>query len=114
MLKKIDEGKWTKLLNRRVQHFGYEFKYGTNNVDTTDKVGDLPEFCNPLRDTLTKVLKSFKTSDKPQEATKLFDNYPLSELNDDIINEQNPVESRYFESSGGMFDQLTLNDYLPG
>jgi len=34
MLKSIDAGKWTKLLNRRVQHFGYEFKYGTNNVDT--------------------------------------------------------------------------------
>ena len=34
MLKTIDQGKWTKLLNRRVQHFGYEFKYGTNNVDT--------------------------------------------------------------------------------
>ena len=34
MLESIDTGKWTKLLNRRVQHFGYEFKYGTNNVDT--------------------------------------------------------------------------------
>ena len=34
MIKSIDAGKWTKLLNRRVQHFGYEFKYGTNNVDT--------------------------------------------------------------------------------
>ena len=34
MIDSIDEGEWTKLLNRRVQHFGYEFKYGTNNVDT--------------------------------------------------------------------------------
>ena len=87
MLKKIDEGKWTKLLNRRVQHFGYEFKYGTNNVDTTDQVGDLPDFCNPLRDNLTKVLKSFKTSDKPQEAIKLFDDYSLPELTDEILDE---------------------------
>ena len=34
MLKLIDKEKWVKLLNRRVQHYGYEFKYGTNNVDT--------------------------------------------------------------------------------
>lgn len=64
MLTKIDEGKWTKLLNRRVQHFGYDFKYGTNNVDTSDKMGELPDFCDPLRDNLTKVLKSF-TQEKP-------------------------------------------------
>ena len=34
MLTSIDSNKWVKLLNRRVQHYGYEFKYGTNNVDT--------------------------------------------------------------------------------
>lgn len=36
MIKKIDSGKWIKLLKRRVQHFGFEFKYGANNVDTED------------------------------------------------------------------------------
>jgi alkylated DNA repair protein alkB family protein 8 len=34
LLKEIDSNEWTKLLNRRVQHYGYEFKYGTNDVDT--------------------------------------------------------------------------------
>ena len=42
MIATIDKGKWIKLLNRRVQHFGYEFKYGTNNVDTNNQIGDLP------------------------------------------------------------------------
>ena len=33
IIKTLDSGKWEKLLNRRVQHFGYEFKYGTNDVN---------------------------------------------------------------------------------
>jgi len=39
MVKQIDAGSWIKLLNRRVQHFGYEFKYGTNNVDPNQEKG---------------------------------------------------------------------------
>ena len=48
MMKEIDQNEWTKLLNRRVQHYGFEFKYGTNNVDTESKMGKLPEFCDPI------------------------------------------------------------------
>ncbi len=47
-MKGLDEGegehKWQKLLNRRVQHYGYEFKYGTNNVDLEKSIGTMPEF----------------------------------------------------------------------
>jgi len=32
----LDSNKWSKLLNRRVQHYGYEFKYGTNNVNADE------------------------------------------------------------------------------
>ena len=48
MLSLIDKEKWVKLLNRRVQHYGYEFKYGTNNVDTKKQIGELPSFCDPI------------------------------------------------------------------
>ena len=48
MLTLIDKEKWVKLLNRRVQHYGYEFKYGTNNVDTKKQIGELPSFCEPI------------------------------------------------------------------
>ena len=44
MISALDAGKWEKLLNRRVQHFGYEFKYGTNNVDYDASLGEMPDF----------------------------------------------------------------------
>ena len=40
----FDERQWIKLLNRRVQHYGFEFVYGANNVDRARKLGDMPEF----------------------------------------------------------------------
>ena len=40
----LDEKDWIKLLNRRVQHYGYEFVYGANNVDKTKHLGDYPDF----------------------------------------------------------------------
>jgi alkylated DNA repair protein alkB family protein 8 len=48
LLVKIDEGKWEKLNNRRVQHHGYEFKYGRNQIDKDDRQGEIPHFFKPL------------------------------------------------------------------
>jgi hypothetical protein len=44
LIKIIDDQKWNKLSNRRVQHYGYEFIYGSNNINKNNKVGELPEF----------------------------------------------------------------------
>ena len=33
LLERIDSGKWERLNNRRVQHHGFEFKYGRNQID---------------------------------------------------------------------------------
>jgi alkylated DNA repair protein alkB homolog 8 len=44
LVKALDQGEWEKLLNRRVQHFGFEFKYGTNDVDPDKSMGKFPEF----------------------------------------------------------------------
>ena len=60
LIKALDENKWIKLLNRRVQHYGYEFVYGSNNVDVTRKIGDMPSFLDFLIPRLEKVLKSYK------------------------------------------------------
>jgi len=65
MLKLIDKEKWVKLLNRRVQHYGYEFKYGTNNVDTKSQIGDLPSFCDPVLPRMKKALMAFDEGEKP-------------------------------------------------
>ena len=44
----FDERQWIKLLNRRVQHYGFEFVYGANNVDRTRKLGDMPDFLSSI------------------------------------------------------------------
>ena len=44
MVAALDAKKWSKMLNRRVQHYGYEFKYGTNNVDADEEMGQMPPF----------------------------------------------------------------------
>ena len=60
MIESIDKNSWTKLLNRRVQHYGYEFKYGTNNVDGDQKLGQMPDFCDGISKPIQNVLKRFK------------------------------------------------------
>jgi alkylated DNA repair protein alkB family protein 8 len=44
LIENIDKEEWKKLTNRRVQHYGYEFVYGANNIDKTKKIGALPDF----------------------------------------------------------------------
>ncbi len=44
LVEAFDKNQWIKLLNRRVQHYGFEFVYGANNVDKTRKLGDMPDF----------------------------------------------------------------------
>lgn len=44
LVEAFDKNEWIKLLNRRVQHYGFEFVYGANNVDKTRKLGDMPDF----------------------------------------------------------------------
>ena len=44
MVEMIDMNNWHKLTNRRVQHYGYEFVYGSNNIDKSKKIGTLPDF----------------------------------------------------------------------
>ena len=44
LIKFFDSQKWIKLMNRRVQHYGYEFVYGANNVNKSKKIQDMPIF----------------------------------------------------------------------
>ena len=50
-------------MNRRVQHFGFEFVYGANNVNKTDKIKEMPSAENEtfakINDRLNDVLKGF-------------------------------------------------------
>ena len=72
IVKGLDEGegehKWQKLLNRRVQHYGYEFKYGTNNVDLEKSIGTMPEFLTFLEPSKSSFLlilrRAFRCDEK--------------------------------------------------
>lgn len=55
LLQMIDLGKWEKLNNRRVQHHGFEFKYGRNQIDKEQNKGKIPEYFNKLLNNLQKI-----------------------------------------------------------
>lgn len=42
LVKLIDGCKWVHLNNRKVQHYGYEFKYGKNNINKHEKINPIP------------------------------------------------------------------------
>lgn len=48
MIHEIDAQDWKKLSNRRVQHYGYEFIYGANNINKDNKIGTLPSFTDSV------------------------------------------------------------------
>ncbi|XP_065880166.1 alkylated DNA repair protein ALKBH8 homolog isoform X2 [Euphorbia lathyris] len=48
LLAAVDERPWKNLSKRRVQHYGYEFRYETRNVDTEQKLGQLPSFVSSV------------------------------------------------------------------
>lgn len=104
MINSIDSQQWNKLTNRRVQHYGYEFIYGANNVNKKKKIGDLPNFCGGVLKKIEEILGKFcLKSDLEQTKIKNF------EFNEDL-GSKNPSFYEMF----GNFDQLTINDYSPG
>lgn len=85
-----------------MQHFGYEFVYGANNVDKTKKISDMPPFLEFLIPRLEQKLREF-TFNEAGEAV------PFSQEDQSAENKKETVYDRH-----GMFDQLTANDYMPG
>ena len=52
LIEAIDKREWHKLATRRVQHDGYEFIYGQNNVNPNKKLGPLPEWVQRVQSDL--------------------------------------------------------------
>ena len=65
-----DEGSESKLKNRKVQHFGYEFIYGSNSVDPNCPLIDrkIPDSCSKIWSTLESKGSSF-ASFRPNQLT---------------------------------------------
>ena len=97
----LDSQKWNKLLNRRVQHYGFEFKYGTNNVNAEEQMGQMPPFFDFLGPKLEQQLSNFKLDPETGFVAEYSSN--------DEADDRPTALSEY-----GLFDQCTVNDYMPG
>ena len=58
IVKFLDKVKWNPMNNRRVVHYGYEFLYGTNNIDKMRPIEPFPEIFKPLMEKLNKEIAS--------------------------------------------------------
>lgn len=52
IFEEVDKREWHVLATRRVQHDGYEFVYGHNNVNPNNKLGPLPDWIQPVQQKL--------------------------------------------------------------
>ncbi|XP_022631641.1 alkylated DNA repair protein alkB homolog 8 isoform X2 [Vigna radiata var. radiata] len=59
LLQAVDCRPWNSLAKRRVQHYGYEFRYDTRNVNTRHCLGELPSFVSPILERISSC-PSFK------------------------------------------------------
>lgn len=74
LIKQIDLEEWTKLANRRVQHYGYEFLYGINSIDKNKKaLKPIPEF---LQTTMNKINKLTEGIQPPMDQLTINDYSP--------------------------------------
>ncbi|KAM7262089.1 hypothetical protein ACFE04_021166 [Oxalis oulophora] len=56
LLAAVDSMPWYGLAKRRVQHYGYEFRYDTRNVDPKQHLGELPSFVSHI---IKRIASSF-------------------------------------------------------
>ncbi|GBG83454.1 hypothetical protein CBR_g37166, partial [Chara braunii] len=64
LLDATDGISWDCLSKRRVQHFGYEFKYKIRNVDRRERLGDLPAFVKDVVDRIS-LLPEVQSASEP-------------------------------------------------
>lgn len=58
LLAAVDDRPWRTLAKRRVQHYGYEFLYETRNVNTKQRMGELPSFVSPILERISSISDS--------------------------------------------------------
>ena len=55
MLLLVSDGCDRRLKHRKVKHFGFEFLYGTNNIDKSNPLKEgIPTICNDIIDEMVK------------------------------------------------------------
>lgn len=56
----LEEEEWANLANWRVLHFGFEFKYGSNDVNSQEKIRPFPEYILDILNWFEPILSSFR------------------------------------------------------
>lgn len=107
IIKSVENEKWNKLSNRLVQHYGYEFIYGRNEVNKNNKIGELPCFISNLIGKLEVELTKFKVNTEKSKKNNC-DFFDYNHENN------HTKDSKSFLDLYGNFDQLTVNKYYPG
>jgi alkylated DNA repair dioxygenase AlkB len=64
LTKHLDSGNWSNDLKRRVQHFGYRYDYKARRVTFESHLGPLPEWLQPVAQTLLMSGYTRKTPDQ--------------------------------------------------
>lgn len=62
----VDSKEWKSLKKRRIQHYGYEFIYGINKVDTSSRIGPLPDWLNPPMEDLNTICREYNHKELDQ------------------------------------------------
>ncbi|KAL4592973.1 hypothetical protein LXL04_005982 [Taraxacum kok-saghyz] len=63
LLAAVDVRPWHSLAKRRVQHYGYEFRYDIRNVNTQHRLGELPSFVACILDKIPEFKKLNEAAD---------------------------------------------------
>ena len=105
-IENCEKDTWANLSNRKVQHFGYEFIYGKNQVNKHNKTGELPEYFSELTHKLQIELNRFY-----YDKEELRGNF-YKHLTDNEVNTEKYGNT--FLQNFSKFDQLTINKYSSG
>ncbi|KAF0697787.1 Aste57867_11546 [Aphanomyces stellatus] len=55
LIERIDAQPWEDSIQRRVQHYGFAFRYDTRDVDVNAPLGDMPSFCTEVLNAIARV-----------------------------------------------------------
>ena len=72
----LDKREWHKMATRRVQHDGYEFVYGHNNVNPNNKLGPLPTWIHEVQQKLEQETDKVNGEGKGLDQLTVNDYYP--------------------------------------
>jgi len=60
----IDAAEWSSVLKRRVQQYGYRYDYKARAVSDRDRIGEIPQWAEPLAERLVACEYFAKTPDQ--------------------------------------------------